>query len=129
MRTIAFILVLASCASARPPDTDEIARLVDQLGDGKLPVREEATRRLREAGPAAIPALSTALASDSPERRRRADAILVEIDPIWRNAKNIRDPDINRRRDAIKNVMGYRDSRVLEPVLAQVPVQTDADGL
>src|SRR5262249_48922233 len=46
-----------------------------------------------------------------------------------RNAKNIRDPDINRRRDAIKNVMGYRDSRVLEPVLAQVPVETDAECL
>src|SRR5262245_27057396 len=129
MRPIPIILLLAWCTTAWAADTDEIARLVDQLGDARFTVREDATRRLREAGPTAIPALSAALASDSAERRRRADAILVEIDPIWRNGKYLRDQDVKRRRDAIKNIAGYRDPRVLDVVLAQIAVETDVECL
>ena len=58
----------------------EIGTLVRELGDADFRVREEATRRLRQIGRAAVPALREALGGDDPEVSSRADSLLRQIE-------------------------------------------------
>jgi HEAT repeat protein len=108
-------------------DPEEIALLVMQLGAAKFQLREEAGAKLRNIGSPAIPALSLAVTSKNAEVRSRADQILLEIDPIWRNSKSLRSGNLAKRREAIRNVVGYRDPRILDTVLAQLPTETNRD--
>src|SRR5262249_6073895 len=55
---------------------EQIATWVRQLGDNEFPVREEATRRLWEAGRVAEAAVTEAARSEDAEVRRRAAGIL-----------------------------------------------------
>ncbi|MFP4056349.1 MAG: HEAT repeat domain-containing protein [Candidatus Brocadiia bacterium] len=57
----------------------EIPRLIRQLGAKDYQAREEATRKLRAIGPAAVPALQEAAKADDPEVRMRAREALQGI--------------------------------------------------
>jgi hypothetical protein len=68
----------ARTAPAAPAD---VHALVDQLGDADFKAREAATEKLKELGPAALPALKEAVASSAdPEVCSRADALVRRIE-------------------------------------------------
>jgi uncharacterized protein (TIGR03067 family) len=61
-------------------DTEQIARLIKQLGDDDFAKREAASRQLDAIGEPALPALRRAAASsDDPEVRRRSESIAKNI--------------------------------------------------
>lgn len=70
-----FLLAL-SPAGAAPPTEEEIAKLIQQLGDDSFATREKATQQLWEAGKAAEPALRKAQDSSDAEVARRARELL-----------------------------------------------------
>jgi hypothetical protein len=91
---------------------NDVATLIRQLGDGDFRVREAATRRLREIGKSAVPALREALAGGDPEVCARADSLLRQIErpripPGW--FRNFTDW---RRRESVAN--GARVVEVIE---------------
>lgn len=63
-----------------PPSKEQIARWVKQLGDEEFAVREEASRRLWEAGEAAEEAVREASKTDDAEVARRTRALLEKFD-------------------------------------------------
>ena len=67
---------LPQSASEPPP---ELTKWIKQLGDRDFGVREAATRKIRDIGLPAKPALIQALRSDDPEVRLRARRCLTEI--------------------------------------------------
>jgi tetratricopeptide (TPR) repeat protein len=74
--------VLAPAGRAAPPSAPTAAQIegwVKQLGDNDFVAREEATRKLWEAGDAAEPALRRAARSDDAEVARRAQDILAKF--------------------------------------------------
>jgi hypothetical protein len=92
--------------------SNDVPTLIRQLGDGDFRVREAATRRLREIGKSAVPALREALASGDPEVCSRADSLLRQIErpripPGW--FRNFTDW---RRRESVSN--GTRVVEVIE---------------
>jgi len=94
------------------PTAGDVPGLIRQLGDADFRVREAATRRLREIGKSAVPALREALASADPEVCSRADSLLRQVErpripPGWfRNVNNW------RRRESV--VGGNRVVEVIE---------------
>src|SRR5262249_24522619 len=72
------LLLAGSAASSLPeaPSREQIAQWIKELGDGKFAVREEASKKLYNAGAAAEAALVQAAKSDDAEVRRRAEEIL-----------------------------------------------------
>ena len=85
-----WVILLAAVSVAvlaEPGDTDdavrsEIAGLVDKLGHHSPKVRDEATERLLDLGPAAITALKEAAAADDLETTLRAKALLAVFDQL-----------------------------------------------
>lgn len=79
--TAAAVAALATEAEAQPaaPTPSQIDTWARQLGDEKHAAREEATRALVAAGPAAIEAVRKASRSDDPETASRAKMVLVEL--------------------------------------------------
>jgi tetratricopeptide (TPR) repeat protein len=73
---IVFLTVLAAAAPVEKPTAQQIAQWVQQLGDNKFSVREQASKKLWAAGSAAESALEEALKSDDAEVVRRARDIL-----------------------------------------------------
>src|SRR5713101_7859337 len=72
-----FLVGAAPTAAPNPPPTPEqINRWVQQLGDKDFDQRQEASKRLWEAGETAEKALTAATKSDDAEVRRRATEIL-----------------------------------------------------
>jgi tRNA A-37 threonylcarbamoyl transferase component Bud32 len=61
------------------PSADRLTSLIRQLGDRKFAKREEASKELEALGMDALPPLRKAIASDDPEIRRRADALIRGI--------------------------------------------------
>lgn len=70
------LIVLSPAAAADPPDKDQIALWIKQLGDDSFAVREKASKQLWEAGRAAEPALQEAAQSKDVEVSRRARNLL-----------------------------------------------------
>lgn len=79
---------------------EDIARLIQQLGDRKFSVRQSATKSLKALGRPAIPALRNAQANGKPEVKLRVAGILEHIlgtasrktflkDPTVANARNV----------------------------------------
>jgi hypothetical protein len=63
-------------------DAKRIAQLLVDLDSESFNVREKATKELRELGDLSEPALRATLsAQPSPELRRRAEALLAQLDP------------------------------------------------
>ncbi len=58
---------------------EDVARWIQELDADSFALREQATNKLREAGPAAVNALAQAIAGDSAEVSARASAILQRI--------------------------------------------------
>ncbi len=56
---------------------EELRRLIEDLGHPQFKVREEASRRLKQLGPAAEAALKEAAGSATAEVRARAKALLA----------------------------------------------------
>jgi len=76
-----FAITLAVAADPpKPPTAEEIGTAVRQLGDSRYTVREQATKRLWQAGPAAESALRDALKNRDPEVARRARELLDKIE-------------------------------------------------
>src|SRR5262249_10520506 len=65
-------LLAASPLCAEPPSKEQIARWIKDLGDDDYATREQASKRLWEAGAAAESAVVQALQSPDPEVIRRA---------------------------------------------------------
>jgi hypothetical protein len=72
-------LLSASMVAASPPTSDELARLVAQLGDADFAARESAAEQLSSAGEAAIGPLVNSIRSDDPETAWRATTTLQQI--------------------------------------------------
>ncbi len=106
-RTASFALAAAACvvccASEPParPTRQQIAQWVVQLGDDDFSVREEASRKLYEAGPPAEEALQEAAHGDDAEVVRRARDILVRFK--WGLYADT-------PKDAVDRINRYRDS-------------------
>jgi tetratricopeptide (TPR) repeat protein len=72
-------LLLTAGSLAAPPSDRDITRAIQQLGDDRYTVREQATEFLWKAGRAAEPALRSALRSSDLEVASRAKAILEKF--------------------------------------------------
>jgi Tfp pilus assembly protein PilF len=70
------LTVLVAAAPVEKPTAQQIAQWVQQLGDNKFSVREQASKKLWAAGSAAESALEEAMKSDDAEVVRRARDIL-----------------------------------------------------
>ena len=81
MRTIflavALLLAALPLCAAEPAEQDEFLKAATRLGSREFVVRQEATRLLEDAGPAAIPALSHAVETGDGESRSRAIGVLM----------------------------------------------------
>src|SRR5688572_28572222 len=68
-------------ANATPgPSGDAVGRLIIELGHPDAATREAATKRLREMGKAALPALKEATKDADPEVRSRAEALVRRLE-------------------------------------------------
>ena len=95
-RTIAAIAAFALLAGslcafddAPPVGSEEITKLVEQLGDEDFDTRESAEKRLATLGDAALPALREACNSGNPEVSRRAGRLASRISYRGDNKKNL----------------------------------------
>jgi hypothetical protein len=70
----------------RAKDSDRIAALIEQLGNGEFAKREAASRELAGLD-AALPALKKAVASPDPETRRRAEALVQRLEKRLETAR------------------------------------------
>lgn len=77
LSVLLMIILGPSAVACEPePTPKQIAQWVEQLGDNDFQVRENASKKLWQAGAAAEPALEKALKSDDPEMVRRARELL-----------------------------------------------------
>lgn len=74
----AILVAVFPLAAADPPTP--IEKLVEQLGNPSFPVRERATKALRERGPEALPAVRKALESKDEEVRKRAESLIPTLE-------------------------------------------------
>jgi hypothetical protein len=75
----------AAAPAATQPASEEIKKLIDQLGDNDYPKREDAAKKLKAVGKPALPALKEAIAgNEDPEVVSRAQALVkrIEIRPL-----------------------------------------------
>src|SRR5206468_4077401 len=61
--------------------------------------------------------------------RMRADRILRRIDPLWANLQLVASPSLDERRQALENLLGYRDARLVEPLLPRLKDESESDCL
>ena len=65
---------------AVPAESDEIKRLIDQLGSERFEDREQATQALSKLGKSALRSLKEAAKSRDPEVRRRARQLVERLE-------------------------------------------------
>ena len=100
--TAPFTTTARATPQSPSPEATDIPALVGQLGDADFRTREAATKKLREIGKPAAPALRDALAGDDPEVCSRADSLLRQIErpripggwftdfSTWRRSESLR---------------------------------------
>ncbi len=95
-RTLAAVVVLALLAGSlcafddtSTAGTDEITRLIEQLGDADYDTRNAAEKRLDAIGETALPALQEARTSNNLEASRRAEKLIARIGYRAENRKNL----------------------------------------
>src|SRR5437763_791694 len=76
---MALILVSTAAEPPAPPSQEQIAQWVRQLGADDFSQREEASKKLYEAGEAAEAALQKAAGSDDAEIAHRAADVLEKV--------------------------------------------------
>lgn len=123
----AAVLVVGGAPQAAP--AKEVEALVRQLASPSFRTREEATKRLAEIGRPARTALRELLTGGDLESRRRAEHILEKIDPVWRNLARLPAAGVEARREALKNLLGYRDAYLVGPLVGWLPRETDPQCL
>ncbi len=99
--------VIATVAAATYGDTERLTRLTRQLGSIEFAEREAAERELEAAGPPALPILKRAADTDDPEIRRRAEALVQQIEKRIEAAKLLESPPLR---------LVYRDMPLNEAV-------------
>jgi HEAT repeat protein len=99
----------------------QVMRLVAQLGAADFKTRDGATRQLIELGPKAIATVSKVLEHEEPEVRGRAAQILLKIDPRYPPIFALRSVGIEERIAALRKLAGYRDERLVAPLLRLLP--------
>jgi hypothetical protein len=72
--------ILAAVSWALPQDADPVDKLIADLGDESVSVRESAQQAIIASGPGAIPRLRSALESQDAEVRQRASTALGELE-------------------------------------------------
>lgn len=77
--TTAVAVRAADAPVAIVPSGDEVARWIHDLDADSFAIREQASNKLRDAGPAAVNLLAAAIAGDSAEVSARASSILQRI--------------------------------------------------
>lgn len=77
---IAFGLAWPASADTQPADAERVARLIAQLGSSQFAEREEATKSLEGIGAPALDDLRKATQSKDAEVRRRAEALVRQIE-------------------------------------------------
>ena len=84
-------------APTTAPASGEVESLVAQLGDADFRIRRDASNRLHEIGPSALPALKQASESGNPEVRSRAAQIIRSLEfhhvpgrPLRQNRTRVR---------------------------------------
>ena len=82
-KTALWIGLLSGTSATALPTTgpaDDVDALIAKLGEADFHVRRDASARLREVGPTALPALRQAAESDDPEVRLRASQIIRSLE-------------------------------------------------
>ncbi|MCM8538755.1 MAG: hypothetical protein NE328_00615 [Lentisphaeraceae bacterium] len=110
---ITFSFLLSSFAQ------EDVKKLVDQLGASSHDEREEATKKLWELGPKAIPELDKAAKSDDPEVKDRAQKLLQRI-------KLGIQPDMAK--DAVEKLEKYSNSSKEEKGKMLIELSRDNGG-
>ena len=105
----------------------DVPALVRQLGDADFRTREAATKRLREIGKPAAPALREALTGDDPEVSSRADSLLRQIERPRIPDGWFTDPANWQRRESLRN--GARVVLVVERGNRRAQVTEGPTGL
>src|SRR5262245_51883720 len=77
--TAAILTALAGPVSAADPPPP-VEKLIEQLGHPSFPVRERASKALRERGPEVLPALRKAMESKDEEVRKRAESLIPALE-------------------------------------------------
>ena len=70
----------AAPPASQPVDAARVQELIHQLGDEDFAVREQASAKLKELGPAVLPALKEAQDSQDPEVKARATQVARAIE-------------------------------------------------
>jgi len=117
----AVLVLLVTCALASADEATTIAELVAALGDPSFARREAAQAALAELGEPALPALRAALASDDPERRQRARALVTAIEARVRLARLAGADLVERRRALAELVLAHQPLAVIATLEQQDP--------
>jgi hypothetical protein len=98
--------------SDEAPREEDIARLIQQLGDRKFTVRQSATRSLKAIGRPAIPALRKAESTSKSEVKLRVASILEHVLGTASRKAFLKDPTIANARNVVfwKRLRGFVDS-------------------
>lgn len=75
------LLILRAAIAVDKPDPERINDLIGKLGSSDFREREEAGKALKRLGKAALPALRKAAEGSDLEVRRRAEELLVKMEP------------------------------------------------
>src|SRR5262245_45619094 len=78
LATVGLTVPAAPLPAADPPPP--IDKLIERLGSPSVPIRERATKALRERGPEARPAVREALESKDEEVRKRAESLVPALE-------------------------------------------------
>jgi hypothetical protein len=117
---------LAWC-NAPKATPEEIDRLVEQLGDARFRVREQATQKLIKIGRPAVPALRKAMESQDVELKMRAQRILKTIQSsVEKLIDDLKHGDAAARREAAET-LGQMGAKAKEAVPALVELLKHKD--
>lgn len=89
----------------------DYAKLIEQMGDKKFAARQEASRKLVEAGPVVLPMLREAMANPSKEIANRAARAVEDIE---------RGPRADLPMAAVRQLVASRHDKTVETLLALV---------
>jgi hypothetical protein len=95
-------------ATESTPIAPAVSGLIEKLGDADPAVRETATRKLRDLGKAALPALRQARESDDPEVQSRVRSLIRKAERRLPPAAPARDGIAHRQNVRVSMVNGQR---------------------